>query len=163
MQARALRADEAEVWKTLRIEALTEYPLAFLTTLEEAKKQPLEMIAGRLSSGNSFGVFDEECVGIGALIPLPYAQTAHRIQIGAYFVRASAQGTGAADLLMEAMLARANALGCWQCELSVLETNERARRFYARHGFEVVGRTPNAVVVDGQGLDDLVCVRIAKP
>ena len=55
-------------------------------------------------------------------------------ELWSIYVRASEYGSGLADRLMEAVLPeRAPA------ELWVFEANERARRFYARHGFEPDG------------------------
>lgn len=159
MQARAFAAHEAEVWRTLRLEALAVFPQAFLTSLEEARATPVEAIAQRLETGNTFGVFDGACLGIASLIPQARRQTAHRAEIGAFFVTPSAQGTGAADLLMQALLDRAAAHGCWQIELYVAEDNPRAQRFYARHGFQEVGRLPNAARVGGQMQNDIFCIR----
>nr|WP_197677195.1 GNAT family N-acetyltransferase [Friedmanniella luteola] len=57
-----------------------------------------------------------------------------------FFVRPEQRGTGVADALMAALLARAEASGV---QLLRLETGDRqaaARRFYRRHGFAQVPR-----------------------
>lgn len=50
----------------------------------------------------------------------------------------AARGTGAAPALLDDFVARARALGMPEVELEVFAQNERARRLYRRHGFEVV-------------------------
>lgn len=49
-------------------------------------------------------------------------------------------GTGVADALVEWAVDTANALGATELYLTVFEHNERAKRFYTRHGFEDVGQ-----------------------
>lgn len=54
---RRLTGVDAADWRALRLEALSTYPEAFLTTYDEAVAVPLETVAERLESGQSFGVF----------------------------------------------------------------------------------------------------------
>jgi ribosomal protein S18 acetylase RimI-like enzyme len=165
-RARALRSSEAEVWRALRLDALRLFPTAFLTTVEEAANTPIERIRERLTHGHTFGVFtdmtEQTCCGVGSLIPLAYAQCAHRAEIGAFFVAPEHHGTPAADTLIKALLDHATQLGRWQVELHVAESNTRAHAFYERHGFEDMGRLPNATITDGKPIDDVFCVRIAR-
>lgn len=63
----------------------------------------------------------------------------------------SAQGSGVADAMMAFIDAEARARGTKALYLSVWVGNERAKRFYARHGFVEVGKNPfyvGAVVDD---------------
>jgi diamine N-acetyltransferase len=61
------------------------------------------------------------------------------IELSKFYVAAERHGSGAAPALMTATLAEAAASGAAVCWLGVNQQNERAARFYARHGFEVVG------------------------
>lgn len=56
------------------------------------------------------------------------------------YVHPDHHGTGVADLLMGQTLAAAAATGAAGAWLGVSEENDRANAFYARHGFEPVGR-----------------------
>jgi len=49
-------------------------------------------------------------------------------------------GTGVADALVEWAVSTASALGATELYLTVFKHNERAKRFYTRHGFEDVGQ-----------------------
>ncbi|MBT6443583.1 MAG: GNAT family N-acetyltransferase, partial [Acidimicrobiaceae bacterium] len=40
-------------------------------------------------------------------------------------------------------------------DLGVFDDNNAAQALYLKHGFEVVGRTPDRFRVDGQALDDI--------
>lgn len=63
--------------------------------------------------------------------------------VSAFYVRPSAWGTGAAQLLMQGTERGLLDRGHRRAGLTVLEGNERARRFYLRSGW----------VTDGQGFD----------
>jgi len=56
------------------------------------------------------------------------------------------QGTGDADRLMISLLRLARSRQIEQLFLSVFETNARARRFYEKHGFELIGDTDSWLV-----------------
>ena len=56
------------------------------------------------------------------------------------YVSPEARGSGAADLLMEAALARGRAAGAPLLVLTVAEANDRARAFFTRHGARVTMR-----------------------
>ena len=61
------------------------------------------------------------------------------VELSKCYVRPQRHGAGVADLLLEAGLENARvrrAVGCW---LGVNQLNERAQRFYHRHGFRRVG------------------------
>lgn len=160
LSVRRLTGADAQNWQTLRLEALSAYPDAFLTTYDEAAAVPIQTVAARLENGQTFGVFQHSAlVGIGSLIHLTKAQTRHRAELGAVFVQPAAQGTGAAVALMAGMEAAAMSLGIRQLELYVAASNTRAIAFYARAGFREVGRIPNATLSDGVSETDLIMVR----
>lgn len=67
------------------------------------------------------------------------------------------QGTGAAQALMDAAVARARTLGAPRLLLGTYEGNDRAIAFYARNGFETTGR--RRFEVGDQVFDDIVMAR----
>ncbi|MDK8172346.1 GNAT family N-acetyltransferase [Curtobacterium sp. C1] len=69
------------------------------------------------------------------------------------YVDAAAQGTGMSDQLLDAALGRAAA------HLLVFSVNERAKRFYARHGFSRRGEPRTD---PGTGLDEERWVRLVS-
>ena len=116
--------------------------------------------------------------GAGALLaeaggePAGYAQYRRRpapdvvgdadaVEIARFYVDPRHHGTGVAQRLMDATLARAAADGARTVWLQVAEYNARALAFYARRGFRPVGRIP----FDFAGVrenDHLLAVEVEK-
>jgi ribosomal protein S18 acetylase RimI-like enzyme len=61
------------------------------------------------------------------------------IELSKFYLAADRHGSGVAATLMAATLAEAAATGASFCWLGVNQQNDRAAKFYAKHGFEVVG------------------------
>ena len=156
--ARVLGPDDADAWAAVRLEALQLYPQNFLTTAAEFAARGVGDHRALLAQGKSWGLFGGELAGIAGFIPAPQAAAAHRAEIGAFYVRPSYHGSGAADALMRALIDHARAKGIWQLELYVADTNPRGQRFYARHGFTPEGRLPNAALIDGVMTTDIFMV-----
>lgn len=79
------------------------------------------------------------------------------IELSKFYVAAESHGSGAAATLMAATLAAAAATGAGLCWLGVNQYNERAAKFYAKHGFEIIGR--KRFLVGEVWHDDHVLVR----
>lgn len=79
------------------------------------------------------------------------------VELSKCYADPRAHGTGVSARLMEAVLERARARGAASVWLGVNGRNERAQRFYAKHGFTVVGE--RRFVVGGRTEDDLVLER----
>lgn len=62
------------------------------------------------------------------------------VELARFYVRPDHHGTGTAGALMRATLEAAADTGARGTWLGVSEENGRANAFYARHGFELVGR-----------------------
>lgn len=159
MIVRALEAGDLPGLATLRLEGIRLFPSAFLLTEEEALASADEALRGWIESENAFGVFDRtRLIGFAGLRQQGFAMSRHRIHMGPFYVTPSDQGTGAADLLLEHLFEVAMARHATQMELWVAEENTRARAFYARNGFDRVGRVPAAVIIDDTPRADLFMV-----
>lgn len=158
---RALTAADLGGFKALRLEGIRSYPEAFLLTEAEALSAPDAALARWLESGAAHGVFEEErLIGFAGLALRMQDGLRHRAAVGPFYVTPSAQGTGAAQALMEHLTRMARAQGARQLELWVWEGNARARVFYAAQGFAKTGRLPRAVIRGGLATDDLLLVRM---
>ena len=76
------------------------------------------------------------------------------VEISKLYVRPTEHGSGAATRLMSSSLSRARDSGCGAAWLGVNQQNVRAQKFYAKHGFEIVGI--KTFVVGVQTHDDYV-------
>jgi GNAT superfamily N-acetyltransferase len=61
------------------------------------------------------------------------------VELSKFYLAADRHGSGAAPALMAETLTAATATGAATCWLGVNQQNVRAAKFYARHGFEIVG------------------------
>ncbi|GAA3344566.1 GNAT family N-acetyltransferase [Amorphoplanes nipponensis] len=75
-------------------------------------------------------------VVVGAAVDPPGGAA---IELSKFYVAAENHGSGIAATLMTATLAAAAATGARLCWLGVNQRNARAARFYAKHGFEIIG------------------------
>ena len=86
---------------------------------------------------------------------LPFERGPRRaIELRQFYVMDGWHGTGIAQELMAWALAEARASGAQDIYLSVFVDNHRARRFYERYGFEIVGKY--AFMVGSHADDDHV-------
>ena len=83
-------------------------------------------------------------VGFTALTPpdFPIAFGPETIELRRIYVLTSAQGSGLGPALIERAIEDAREAGKTQIALGVHPGNARARAFYERHGFRIVGERP---------------------
>lgn len=166
--AAAIQSVQAETW-------LATYPNAELGIMREGLRRHLEGEHGerlveridrtrqRLSAhaGDPAGGCDLVAVLAGGAIvgfTAPFVEPGGRRRVGALYVLPSAQGSGIGHAQLVRNLA-------WHGEdrdvhLTVAAYNERARRFYARHGFVVTGQPAgDELVIDGVAMPELEMVR----
>lgn len=72
---------------------------------------------------------------------IPCVDDVQAAQIERVYVDPAAQGSGLGGRLLEATVEFAGSRGAAVAWLAVWEENRAAQRFYARHGFDVVGST----------------------
>ena len=87
-------------------------------------------------------------------LKLPVELPENALELRQLYVRKPWHGSGIARALMDWLLAEARRRGADNLYLSVFTENHRARRFYARYGFEEVG--PYAFMVGNQADEDLI-------
>lgn len=137
--------------RAVRLEMLTDTPMAYVESLEAARRQTdsqwKERAAAMSGDASVTLVADggEDNSRICALmrVVLKHPQDPHRpsqAMLISVYVAPEHRGLGLADeLLVEACLAAKNELGAGLIELGVHEENARALAFYERHGFETTG------------------------
>ena len=168
MTIRPLGPADFAAYRAVRLRALAEHPDAFTSSAdEEASAEGDARMARRLSPPPSaphdrmLGALDDGAlVGtIGMTVDMR-AKTRHRGLVVGMYVVPERCGTGIGRALLDAQVERASAVPqLTSLHLTVTDGNHRARRLYERAGFAVVGRDPEAVVVDGRAYDKLLMFR----
>ncbi len=153
-----LSESDAEAFRKLRRERLTEEPRAFAESVEEHDAISLETIRARLrdSSGENFvvGAFEGgELVGMAGFSRSPRKKSRHKGVIWGVYVRASARGRGVGRALLTALIERARG-EVEQIQLSVSVGQIAARKLYESLGFDVFGRERHALKVAGEYVDE---------
>jgi ribosomal protein S18 acetylase RimI-like enzyme len=98
--------------------------------------------------------YKDEPIGYAKVTPLrapAVTAAAGSLELQQIYVASAWHGTGVADNLMAWALTTANARRALELYLTVFDHNERAKRFYRRHGFEEVGRCDFKL---GERIDD---------
>lgn len=99
-------------------------------------------------------IIDGAPIGYAKLTPLraPAVNALpNSLELQQIYVLPEWHGTGVAEHLITWGIATAGRLGAPEIYLTVFDHNERAKRFYARHGFEEVGRCTFQL---GERIDD---------
>ena len=73
-------------------------------------------------------------------LPVERDASRHALELKQFYVLGPWHGSGVAATLMDWVLAEARERGAHDLYLSVFTQNNRARRFYERYGFEVIGQ-----------------------
>ena len=103
-----------------------------------------------LTGGTPIGFCKVSSLKLPAPDPAPGAMELRQL-----YIYKPWQGLGIADVLTEWAKDTARARGAPEIWLSVFTENPRARRFYARHGFEEVA--PYHFMVGDQADEDILC------
>ncbi len=162
LNIRALTEDDAGDFRRLRLRALKEHPDAFGSSYAAERALPLEAVAGRMrrtaASPHDFtlGAYREgELVGMVGFFREQREKMRHKGTIWGMFVPSEVQGKGIGRALLTEAVERARLVpGLEQVGLAVVTPNRRARGLYASLGFETYGVEPNALIVDGEHLDE---------
>jgi ribosomal protein S18 acetylase RimI-like enzyme len=134
---RAVVGDEPTL-RALRLQALTDAPGAFGSTLErELARTPADWQRW-LSRGVTFFV-DESDEPRGLVAGVPDQQDPSVVQLMAMWVHPALRGSGAADALVASLLSWAATEGAKEVRLHVARDNDRAQRCYERNAFRLTG------------------------
>jgi ribosomal protein S18 acetylase RimI-like enzyme len=138
---RVVSPDDWRAWRDLRLFALEESPQAFGSRLADwqGDGDREERWRDRLSRVPFNVVVFEGDVPVGMASGAPDGDSVELISM---YVRPGARGAGVSDRLVDAVAAWAAAQGATQMVLAVRTSNERAKAFYQRQGFQEIGPVP---------------------
>ncbi|GKV56646.1 GNAT family N-acetyltransferase [Sporosarcina sp. NCCP-2222] len=160
MNIRVLNESDAKLYQQIRLRALQVNPEAFGSTYEREVRFSLETVEERVRPTIDkfvLGAFDEtdSLVGIVTFMRDNNLKTSHKGNIFGMYVAPEARGQGVGKALLVELIRRAKSCeGLEQIHLTVVSTNESAKRLYKSLGFEVYGVERNALKFKGQYFDE---------
>jgi ribosomal protein S18 acetylase RimI-like enzyme len=146
VEVRRLTAgDDPRRLRELRLEMLTDTPMAFLERVEDARRHPPHYWVERLrryADSPDRTMYVAEAADGGWVAQgggyLDRPGLAHFVSV---YVRPGYRGAGLVEQLATEVFAWARERGCTEIRLEVAERNQRAVRAYQRLGFVPTGRT----------------------
>lgn len=148
---RRLQATDWELLRDVRLEMLSDTPMAYVESLAAARRQTdtqWQERAATMSGDSSITLIADDGTDgspISGLMRVVIKQPqdpsrALQAMLISVYVAPEHRGLGLADQLLDEACAIAGAeLGAGVIELGVHEDNARAKAFYERHGFEYTG------------------------
>lgn len=156
MEIRLLKSTDAKSYWDLRLEALQLNPEAFATNYEEAvrRENPVESVAKNLSSKGNFtlGAFNNgELIGVVTLLQETSLNLRHKANILAMYVNPNMRGLGVGKELLSEAINKAKTIETIEkLNLTVVTTNEKAKKLYMKLGFKVFGMEEKALKISGK-------------
>ena len=155
---RVLTPEDAEIWRKLRLEMLSNDLTMFGSVLSDAIDQPVAYFQEFLSNVTILGAFDAGLIGSIGWYKGRSTTTAHSGTVIAANVQPEARRLGHLGRLVDALILDATD-HVVQLELRVVNSNAGAIRAYEAKGFETCGQIPRALCHDGVYSDELHMVR----
>ncbi|WP_425415445.1 N-acetyltransferase family protein [Peribacillus loiseleuriae] len=149
---------DAENYRNFRLEGLQNKPESFGSSYEEEKENLIETYKSRFQSDESFTFVafeNEKLIGVVTLVKENKLKLKHKANIFAMYVSPETQGIGIGKSLMVKAIKKAKGLkGIEQIYLTVVTTNESAKKLYSFLGFEVFGREKRALKLNNTYFDE---------
>jgi ribosomal-protein-alanine N-acetyltransferase len=133
---RRIGPDDAEAFRTLRLQALRDAPEAFDSSYEREVAFPSAEWTARLSRAATFVAEDAAGAWVGTATGLAGGPAVHLVGM---WVTPAARRTGAGRLLVEAVVGWARGTGAREVHLTVVDGNTAAQELYGRTGFAPTG------------------------
>jgi RimJ/RimL family protein N-acetyltransferase len=157
---RQLDRPDAKAWAALRLEALTNHPLAFGSSVPDDPNSLVESMYSKLdpsAESTIFGAFaDSLMVGIVGISRATGQKERHKAWIWGMYVSAKNRRAGIGEMLIRAAIDLAQSDP--EIELIHLDCSEvatAARSLYERVGFKVWGREPRSLLWEGRYVDEI--------
>ena len=156
---RQFAVDDATIWRTIRLEALANAPLAFSQSLEDAEKQTIEDYRKTVSGPfPPFAAFDgATAIGTVGFYILHGPKVSHRGVLWGMYVSPTHRGRGIGRKLIGSVIDYARGR-VEQIHLNVVTTNIAAYDLYRSMGFVDYGVEPRALRYAGRDYDEAMMV-----
>lgn len=152
MNIRLLGPDDAQQYRVIRLEALKNSPEAFAASYEEEKSRTVEQYKDKLFSNDlyTYGAFDhEKLIGVVTVVRETRIKLSHRANIVAMYVIPEKRSRGVGWALLENAINIAKETNqIEQINISVVTTNESAKKLYSKLGFSVFGTEKKALKLE---------------
>ena len=139
-ELRTVSADDWLAWRSVRLAALNDAPVAFGSRLQEWADAPDNRWRDRLSIPGAIDLLavdiDRNAV-VGTATGTQSKDRASCAELISMWVDPSVRGRGVATALITAIARWAASIGATTLALSVMPANVAARRTYERNGFAV--------------------------
>ncbi|WP_152394103.1 nucleotidyltransferase family protein [Paenibacillus guangzhouensis] len=162
---RQLLKTDVDAFTELRLEGLRLYPEYFGESLAEAMRNPMEKMRSKIVSTKDrfvLGAWTEaqELVGVIGFYRESGVKFRHKGVLWGMYVTPSEQGQGIGRTLLQQAIARARTLaGLELLTLTIVRSNQTARRLYEEVGFRMYGREERAMRWNDQYWDeDYMCL-----
>jgi GNAT superfamily N-acetyltransferase len=158
IEIRPVRADDAEAWRALRLQALKQEPASFAASYEEAARTDPEAFAASIPAPGGpnvlFGLYlDGALEGAAGFVVQAGLKRRHKGLLWGVYVRPAWRGRGFAKALVERVIGHARGQVAL-LQASVTVGADAARRAYLALGFRPYGLEPAALRVDGVDFDE---------
>lgn len=161
MTIRLLTADDAEIYRQLRLQALRESPTAFASSYEHEAALALREFAARLRlhgdpANGIFGAFGDAnaLIGMIGFVRENRPKRAHIGSVYSMYVVPERRGRRIGAALLDTAIAHARQLGLRQIVLAVNANNAAASGLYRSRGFQRFGLERDALFIDGTYFDE---------
>jgi ribosomal protein S18 acetylase RimI-like enzyme len=164
MIIRVLQESDAPLYQEIRLNGLKINPEAFGSTFEREVNFTTVIIAERIRpTAGKFvlGAFsdDKSLVGIVAFVRETGVRTVHKGNIYGMYTVPEIRCTGVGRSLLIELIGMARSMdGLEQLNLTVVSTNDAAKKLYTSMGFEIFGLERNALKYEGQHYDEELMV-----
>jgi RimJ/RimL family protein N-acetyltransferase len=156
IEIRRLTSADAVVYRDIRLAGLEQSPEAFGSTFARESVQSLAWFRDRLRSSHVFGAFRlKELLGIAGFAVRQGEKERHKGLLWGMYVRRDARNEGVGRRLVEAVIDHARA-HIEVIQLSVVRSNEQARRLYACLGFVEYGLERDSLKQNGRYYDEIL-------
>ncbi len=159
---RTLTSADAEIWRTIRLEALRDAPEAFGQTFENGSVHPLDDVAKAIAGPDPIlaaAFAGDRPVGTAGFRRLDGPKHGHRGSLWGMYVAPDFRRRGIGRDPIETVIAHARALVV-QLHRHVVARNTAAYSLYRRMGFVTYGIEPRAQRFNGRDEDEAMMVRM---